>query len=157
MCAGRSMAKIFNLTLEPRLGQTGFLLIFLCGRAKLPTHPFILVKVLSLCGFYVQWFPSWQRPRVLSSVNQLGETSVPNALDSCYWHLSPEHFQLFMFSFLLYFQLLYYYCYHYFLPLGIFSRLSFQISNAFEKYDFSNLSSIYFFLMQQFGVVGSEY
>lgn len=62
--------------------------------------------------------------KVQSSIlsHQHGETSIPKALHSCYWHLSPEDFQLHIFFITL--LLAFYYYYHYFLPLENFSRLS---------------------------------
>lgn len=123
----------FISPLEPRLGQTGFLLSSLYGKAVLHTHPFILVKVLSLYGVLCQvvsilakaWSP------VLSY--QFGENSIPNAGLLLLAFISRT-FPAFYVLFLILFQLFYYYCYHYFLPWGIFPDFL-LISNAFEKYD----------------------
>lgn len=80
-----------------RLGQTGFLFSSLCGRAGLPTCPFILVRVLSLCGVLCLAFSILAKAQGLLLTYQLGETSMPSALDSCCWHC-PQNISSFLCS-----------------------------------------------------------
>lgn len=132
----------FISPLEPRLGQTGFLLSSLYSRAGLPTHPFILVKVPLrgvLCQVVSILAKAWSP--VLSY--QFGENSIPNAgllLLAFVSRTFPAFYVLFLILFQLFLLLLL----SLFLAFGYFSRLSFQISSAFEKYD-SVIYPVYIF------------
>lgn len=91
-----------------------FLASFVQGQVALSSfHP---GRVVSLRGGFCPAASILAKAQSPILIYQCVHTFFLKALDSCYWHLSPEHFQLYILFITL--LLVYFHHHHYFLPVG---------------------------------------